>query len=69
MVANHVAVPPTPYYYGLRAEWFRKEMQRAFDRGEKGYAERMLQRYLHFEQLSNQIPLGILTEESNEARG
>jgi hypothetical protein len=57
MVA-HVAVPPTPYYYGLRAEWFRKEYHRALEKGAKEYAERMLSRYLHFEKLSNQIPLG-----------
>ena len=59
MVANYVAVPPTPYYYGVRAEWHRKEYLRGIERGDKAYAERMLLRYLEFEKLSNQIPLGI----------
>lgn len=56
MVTRKV-VPPTPYYYGARAEWFRREADKALSNNllEKYYE--LFNRYLEYEQLAEQLPL------------
>lgn len=62
-MTSHVAVPPTPYYYGLRAEWFRKEAKLAWAAGQKEHSQRMYARYEYFLKLSDTIPFGIPNSE------
>lgn len=57
MVDNHVAVPPTPYYYGARAEWFRKEADKCLSNNQLEKYYDFFNRYLEYEQLAQQIPL------------
>jgi len=57
MVANHVAVPPTPYYYGLRAEWFRKEADKALRNNSLERYYEFFNKYLEYEELAGQIQL------------
>ncbi len=67
MVANHVAVPPTPYYYGLRAEWFRKEADKALSNNQLERYYDFFNRYLEYEELAGQLPVGLsYSEEKNE---
>lgn len=57
LVTNHVAVPPTPYYYGARAEWFRREADKALSNNLLSKYYELFNRYLEYEQLAQQIPL------------
>lgn len=58
MVAtNHVAVPPTPYYYGVRAEWHLREAERAHARGDKAEYDKNILRFYEFRRLAGQLEM------------
>ncbi len=48
-------VPPTQYYYSMRAEWFRREAEKAED---KRVASHMAKRAQEYADLANHLPIG-----------
>lgn len=52
-----VAVPPTPYYYGARAEWYRREADKALADNQLAKYYELFNRYLEYEQLAGWLPL------------
>ncbi len=51
-------VPPTPYYLSKRAEMFRREAERALERGEKTHAEHLTKRAREYSVLAGELSLG-----------
>lgn len=56
-MVNNNPVPPTPYYYGLRAEWFRNEADKALSKHNMEKYYYLYNRYIEYELLAGQIPL------------
>lgn len=50
-------VPPTPYYYGARAELFLYNAQRALAEGKSEEYARLMVRATHYQELAGQLPL------------
>lgn len=63
MSRPHVPVPPTPYYYGMRAELFLHDAEIALGKGMKDEHARLVGRATHYQELAGQLPL----EEGNNA--
>ena len=58
MVARtHVAVPPTPYYYGARAEWHLRQAERAHALGDKAEYDKNILRFYEFRSLAGQLDM------------
>lgn len=57
-------VPPTPYYLSKRAEWFRREAERALERGEKANASHLAKRAQEYATLAGELPIGDTHETS-----
>lgn len=51
-------VPPTPYYLSKRAEMFRREAERALERGEKTHADHLNKRAQEYSALAGELPIG-----------
>ena len=51
-------VPPTPYYLSKRAEWFRREADRALQRGEIINAAHLTKRAQEYSALAGELSLG-----------
>lgn len=68
-MVEHKPVPPTPYYYKLRAEWFRKEADKYLSNNqmEKYYA--FFNRYLELEQLAELLPVGLSYDNEGQDNG
>jgi len=50
-------VPPTPYYYGKRAELFLYDAEQALLKGEREKHAQLIARATHYQQLAGQLPL------------
>ena len=50
-------VPPTPFYYGARAELFILDAQRALAEGKREEYARLMVRATHYQELAGQLPL------------
>lgn len=50
-------VPPTPYYYGKRAELFLHDAEQALLKGERIKHAQLIARATHYQQLAGQLPL------------
>jgi hypothetical protein len=48
---------PTPYYYGVRAELFLHDAERALSEGKKEEHAKLILRAMEFQQLAGQLPL------------
>jgi hypothetical protein len=53
----HKPVPPTPYYYGKRAELFLFDAEQALKLGEREKHAQLMARATHYQQLAGQLPL------------
>jgi hypothetical protein len=53
---NHKPVPPTPYYYGKRAELFLHDAQMALLRGDTARHAQLMLRATEYEELAGQLP-------------
>jgi hypothetical protein len=51
-------VPPTPFYLSKRAEWFRREAEKALLRGEKTNAHHLTMRAQEYSALAGELELG-----------
>ena len=49
--------PPTPYYYGVRAELFLHDAQQALMRGDKERHAQLMLRATQYQTLGGQLPL------------
>ncbi len=54
---SHKPVPPTPYYYGKRADLFLRQALDALAQGNKPTYERYLLKAIEYRQLSGQFPI------------
>jgi len=63
MSKKHKPVPPTPYYYGKRAELFLHDAQNALLRGDTARHAQLMLRATEYEQLAGQLPF---KKEDNE---
>lgn len=50
-------VPPTPYYYGKRAELFLFDAEQALEQGEHDRHAQLIERATHYQGLAGQLPL------------
>lgn len=50
-------VPPTPYYYGKRAELFLFDAEQALEQGEHERHAQLIARATHYQGLAGQLPL------------
>ena len=60
---SHKPVPPTPYYYGKRAELFLHDAQMALLQGDTARYKQLLLRATEYEELAGQLP----SEKGNNA--
>lgn len=56
MSKKHKPVPPTPYYYGKRAELFLHDAQMALLRGDNVRHAQLMLRATEYEELAGQLP-------------
>jgi hypothetical protein len=56
MSKKHKPVPPTPFYYGKRAELFLHDAQEALSQGDTTKYARLMLRATEYEQLAGQLP-------------
>jgi hypothetical protein len=54
---KHKPVPPTPYYYGVRAELFLHDAEEALRQGDTNEHARLMVRATHYAELAGQFPL------------
>ena len=54
---RHTPVPPTPYYYGVRAELFLHDAQQALKQGDTTEHERLMLKAVEYQTLAGQLPL------------
>ena len=59
LVSNkpRIVVPPTPYYYGLRAELFLYDAEQALLRGDTTKHATMMLKAVEYQTLAGQLPL------------
>jgi hypothetical protein len=50
-------VPPTPYYYGMRAELFLHDAQQALLQGDTSKHAQMMLKAVEYHKLAEQLPL------------
>jgi hypothetical protein len=60
---NHKPVPPTPYYYGKRAELFLHDAEKALLQGDTTKHAQLMLRATQYEELAGQLP----SQEGNNA--
>jgi hypothetical protein len=53
---NHKPVPPTPFYYGKRAELFLHDAENALLQGDTTKHAQLMLRATEYEQLAGQLP-------------
>ena len=51
-------VPPTQFYYSMRAEWFRREADKAALAGDERMVRHFTKRAREYADLANQLPIG-----------
>jgi hypothetical protein len=54
---RHKPVPPTPYYYGVRAELFLHDAEQALLQGDTTEHARLIGRATHYANLAQQLPM------------
>lgn len=54
---EHKPVPPTPYYYGVRAELFLHDAEEALRQGDTDEHARLMVRATHYAGLAQQLPM------------
>lgn len=54
---RHIPVPPTPYYYGVRAELFLHDAEQALKQGDTTKHAQLMVRATHYAELAGQLPL------------
>lgn len=54
---RHKPVPPTPYYYGVRAELFLHDAQEALKQGDTTTHALMMLKAVEYQTLAGQLPL------------
>jgi hypothetical protein len=54
---KHIPVPPTPYYYGVRAELFLHDAEQALKQGDTTEHARLMMRATHYAGLAQQLPM------------
>jgi hypothetical protein len=54
---KHIPVPPTPYYYGVRAELFLFDAQEALKEGDTTEHARLMLKAVEYQTLAGQLPL------------
>jgi len=54
---RHKPVPPTPYYYGVRAELFLHDAQEALRQGDTTEHARLMLKAVEYQTLAEQLPL------------
>jgi hypothetical protein len=54
---RHKAVPPTPYYYGVRAELFLHDAEQALRQGDTTEHARLMLRASEYHELAGHLPL------------
>lgn len=57
MTTNHRPVPPTPFYYGKRAELFLHDAETALLRGDLTRYNQLMLRATQYAELAGQLPL------------
>jgi len=57
MSKNHKPVPPTPYYYGVRAELFLHDAEQALLQGDTTKHAQLVLRATQYQTLAGQLPL------------
>lgn len=57
MVSTRKVVPPTPYYYGVRAEWHLREAERAHAKGDIASYDNHISRFYEFRLLAGQLEM------------
>ena len=65
-MSGHKPVPPTPYYYKLRAEWFRNEANKCLENNQLEKYYDFFNRYIEYEQLAELLPVGLSYSEGGE---
>ena len=63
MSKRHKPVPPTPYYYGKRAELFLHDAQVALTQGDTARYNNLMLRATEYNELAGRLPL---EKEDNE---
>ena len=56
-IRKYKPVPPTPYYYGKRAEMFLHDAEVALAEGKPELHAQMMVRATHYRELAGQLPL------------
>lgn len=56
-VKQYKPVPPTPFYYGKRAEMFLFDAEQALAQGNAEEHTRLMMRATHYRNLAGQLPL------------
>jgi hypothetical protein len=56
-LSTKLIVPPTPYYYGKRADLFLRNAHKALAQGNKPEYERNLLKAIEYRELAGQFPL------------
>ena len=54
---RHIPVPPTPYYYGVRAELFLHDAEQALKQGDTTAHARLMLKAVEYQTLAEQLPL------------
>jgi hypothetical protein len=62
----HIPVPPTPYYYGVRAELFLHDAEQALREGRSQDHARLMVRATHYQGLAGQLPLTVYDNRTEE---
>lgn len=62
-MSQHKPVPPTPFYYGKRAELFLHDAQMALLEGDTSRYAQLMLRATEYEELAGQLP----SEKGNNA--
>lgn len=55
-MSRHKPVPPTPFYYGKRAELFLHDAERALLQGDTTKHAQLMLRATEYEELAGQLP-------------
>lgn len=53
---RHKPVPPTPFYYGVRAELFLHDAEQALLQGDRTKHDKMMLKAIEYRELAGQFP-------------
>lgn len=66
MSKPHIPVPPTPYYYGVRAELFLHDAEQALREGRSQDHAKLMVRATHYQELAGQLPSAVYDNRTEE---